>query len=340
MYSPETNEKTAYQAAMLQNRLRKQFKRLHKWAEKRETNAFRLYDRDIPEIPLVLDYYDGAVAGALYKRPYEKDAAEEQCWLDAMEAAIREALPVTGVFLKQRQRQRGAAQYTRIASRLHIKNIKEGGLVFRVNLSDYLDTGLFLDRRKMRECIRHEARDNRTLNLFSYTGSFSVYAAAGGAAGVDTVDLSNTYLEWARRNFALNRLLKGRSAAYRFIRQDVRAFLRDAAREKRQWDLIILDPPGFSNSKKTRLDFDLRRDYKGLINTCAALLSASGKLWFSANTKGFAIETEAFPHLAVRDMRPHIIDEDFKERRIPACYALTPLHGPVTSERFYPMDPT
>ena len=234
MNSSEINEKTSYQAAMLQNRLRKRFKHLHKWAKKTGTDAFRLYDRDIPEIPLVLDYYGGAVAGALYNRPYEKDEDEEQRWLDVMNTAIGEALPVTGVFLKRRQRQRGAAQYTKLVGRGHVKDIKEGGLIFRVNLSDYLDTGLFLDRRRMRGLIRHGARDKRALNLFAYTGAFSVCAAAGGAATVDSVDLSNTYLDWARRNFALNQFMRGRSAAYRFIRQDVRAFLRDAARENEE----------------------------------------------------------------------------------------------------------
>jgi 23S rRNA G2069 N7-methylase RlmK/C1962 C5-methylase RlmI len=327
MNSSKIDDKTAYQAAMLQNRLGKRFKHLSKWAKKIGADAFRLYDRDIPEIPLVLDYYGGAVSGALYKRPYEKDEAEEQIWLEAMNAAIQEALPVTGVFLKRRQRQRGAAQYTKLMGGCRVKDIKEGGLIFQVNLSDYLDTGLFLDRRRMRGLIRREARDKRVLNLFAYTGAFSVCAASGGAAAVDSVDLSHTYLDWARRNFALNQLMKGRPPAYRFIRQDVRAFLQAAAREKLWWDLIILDPPSFSNSKKTRLDFDLRRDYKALVTMSAARLSASGTLWFSASAKRFSLDAEAFPRLAVKDMRLRMRDEDFKGRQIPACYAITPIQG-------------
>lgn len=338
--------KTADQALMLANRLKKRFRHLGKWARRTGAGAFRLYDRDIPEIPLALDWYDGALAGALYKRPYEKNQAAEGRWLDAMKAAAAETLGIDagGIFLKYRERQRGFAQYEKVGGRHFVKEIAEGGLVFKVNLSDYLDTGLFLDRRLTRALVRAEAAGRRVLNLFSYTGSFSVYAAAGGAASTDSVDLSNTYLEWAGENFALNGFQAelagaqalfsadslsprgaGKAVSHRLIRTDALAFLRRAADVRRRWDLIILDPPAFSNSKKMKSDLDLRRDYTDLIARCLALLSPGGKLWFTSGArqlKARSAELEAalavdFPGVTVTDIGNKTVDEDFRGRKAP-----------------------
>jgi 23S rRNA G2069 N7-methylase RlmK/C1962 C5-methylase RlmI len=327
--------KTASQAIMLQNRIQKRFRHLKKWAKRIGTDVFRLYDRDIPEIPLVLDYYGNGVSGALYQRPYEKDEAEERRWLDAMTEAIAASLgiPLNHVFLKQRKRQRGAAQYSKLLDSHFIQDVHEGGLIFRVNLSDYLDTGLFPDRRKMRDLIAREAAGKKVLNLFCYTASFSVYAAAGGAAEVDSVDLSNTYLDWAAVNFALNHLevckiplqpRVGRLPPYRLIRGDVRSFLTQGAREKRLWDIIVLDPPSFSNSKKMIGTLDLRRDYKQLLTQCLSLLNKGGTLWFSANVTNFSLNPAEFPDLPITDMQAQILDEDFKGKKIPSCYRIAP----------------
>jgi 23S rRNA G2069 N7-methylase RlmK/C1962 C5-methylase RlmI len=207
------DDKTAAQAEMLANRLQKRFRHLRKWARRSDIEAFRLYDRDIPEIPLALDFYGQAapgaavISGALYQRPYEKDETEEGQWLMAMADAAAHSLDLDRdhIIIKRRERQRGdAAQYGKIADRGVVREVREGGLRFRVNLSDYLDTGLFLDRRAMRRMIGADSGGKRVLNLFCYTASFSVYAAQGGAASTDSVDLSNTYLAWARDNFALN----------------------------------------------------------------------------------------------------------------------------------------
>jgi 23S rRNA G2069 N7-methylase RlmK/C1962 C5-methylase RlmI len=338
--------KTAEQARMLASRLQKRFRHLGKWARRTGAGAFRLYDRDIPEIPLVLDWYGNALSGALYKRPYEKDPAAEERWLDAMKAAAAQALGIDprGIFLKYRERQRGLAQYEKIGGRRFVKDVAEGGLVFRVNLSDYLDTGLFLDRRLMRALVRSEAAGRRVLNLFCYTGSFSVYAAAGGAASTDSVDISNTYLEWAGDNFALNgfqaKMTRAedvfrsgpcpapdalKAAPHRLIRADALAFLRRAAEARLRWDLIVLDPPAFSNSKKMTADLDLRRDHERLIAQCLALLSPGSKLWFSANArqlKARPAELEAalaadFPGVTVSDLGDKTIDEDFRGRKTP-----------------------
>jgi len=199
-------DKIADQAEMLANRLRKRHRHLQKWARRTDTGAFRLYDRDIPEIPLVLDKYADVVSGALYRRPYEKDEVEEEQWLQAMTDAAARALELQrdNIIIKRRQRQRGQAQYEKMTDRELVREVREGGLMFKVNLSDYLDTGLFLDRRAMRRMVNADSKGKRVLNLFCYTAAFSVHAASGGAASTDSVDLSNTYLNWARDNFTLN----------------------------------------------------------------------------------------------------------------------------------------
>ena len=346
---------------MLANRLQKRFRHLKKWAQRTGAGAFRLYDRDIPEIPLVLDYYgdcavpnEAALCGALYKRPYEKDEADEEQWLASMKEAACAALGISleRVFLKQRQRQRGADQYEKIAEAQFTKIVSEGTLAFKVNLSDYLDTGLFPDRRLLRAMIRAESSGKKVLNLFSYTGSFSVYAAAGGALSTDSIDLSNTYLSWARENFSLNGLSasllqqwdffsrgnptgnqdKGRSV-HKLIRADALAFLEKAAAAKSRWDIIVLDPPSFSNSKKMTDNFDLRRDIAGLLGQCLLLLAPGGKIYLSVNTRRSAVtqgelETElrgqsAAANVRVTDISEKIIDEDFKGKKTPKAFLIT-----------------
>ena len=318
------DEKVVGQAEMLANRLKKRFRHLSKWARRSGITAFRLYDRDIPEIPLVVDLYDDAVSGALYSRPYEKDPAEEAQWLKAMGVAVAQGLGLaeSHVFLKERQRMRGRQesgdQYGRLSDQGCCRDVREGDLVFRVNLSDYLDTGLFLDARTRRAAIRKEAAGKRVLNLFAYTCSVSVAAAKGGARQVDSVDLSNTYLEWGRINFALNGL-----AAPSLIRDDALQFISRAARERLCWDIIVLDPPSFSNSKKMRDTLDTRRDHGELIQSCLSLLASGGTLWFSSGAKGISLDSGDFPNCTVKDMRSYLVDEDFKGKRMPACYTLT-----------------
>ncbi|MDR3130366.1 MAG: class I SAM-dependent methyltransferase [Treponema sp.] len=337
MPADQGKEKTAFQGEMLRCRLKKRFRHLKKWANRSGTGAFRLYDRDIPEIPLLLDIYGDAVSGALYKRPYEKDAAEEALWLEAMKAAASKALeiPAARIFFKERSRQKGSAQYEKAQeSRNFTLNINEGGLRFRVNLSDYLDAGLFPDRRLLRSLVRSEAAGKRVLNLFCYTASFSVCAAAGGAREVDSVDMSRTYLEWAAANFALNgfsaRMIQARDmckgggpAPFRLIRGDALNFMAEAHKARLAWDLIVLDPPAFSNSKSMNGVLDLRRDHLRLITLALGLLKPGGKLWFSASARRFHLEAETFSGTAARDITEQLRDEDFKGKKIPVCCEFT-----------------
>jgi len=339
-------DKTESQSQMLANRLQKRFCHLKKWAQRTGTGAFRLYDRDIPEIPLVLDYYgdcklpqEAAIAGALYKRPYEKNEDEEDRWLSAMKDSAALALGIDSerIFLKQRQRQRGESQYEKIGETRFTKIVGEGGLVFKVNLSDYLDTGLFPDKRLLRAMVREEAEGKRILNLFSYTGSFSVYAAAGGAVSTDSVDLSNTYLSWARENFSLNGFSaslfrqreffsRSRPSAHSLIRADVLDFLEKAAAVKKRWDIIVLDPPAFSNSKKMTGSFDLCRDITGLLSKCLTLLATGGKIFLSVNARRQAVTqaelSSCAENVRVTDIGNKIVDEDFRSRKMPKAFLI------------------
>jgi len=325
-------DKTAAQAELLYNRLSKRHRHLRKWARRSLINSFRLYDRDIPEIPLVLDLYEDAVSGALYKRPYEKDIHEEEIWLNAMKAAVVRALDIPGdrIFLKERRRMKDG-QYEKLSVKNFYRDAREGDLAFRVNLSDYLDTGLFLDARKKRTLIREGAAGKRLLNLFAYTATLSVCAAKGGAARVDSVDLSRTYLEWGKINFVLNGLeasyleheafMRSRSeAGHTLIQSDVIKFIAQAARKGLRWDLILLDPPSFSNSKKMSGALDIQRDHRNLIHGCLSLLSPGGKLYFSSNAKGFALGDKDWPGFIIEDITNDLVDEDFKGKRIPNCY--------------------
>jgi len=335
------------QAEMLANRVKKRLKHLKKWAKRLNIEAFRLYDRDIPEIPLVLDLYADVVSGALYKRPYEKDPAEEALWLESMKESLSQSLSLApeNIIIKQRERQSGESQYTKVAEKGVIREIREGNYKFKVNLSDYLDTGLFLDRRALRNMVGAEANGKRVLNLFCYTASFSVYAAGNGAISTDSVDLSNTYLNWARENFALNGFKAKQFRMEEFfanprpqtlnpishlIRADVNAFLDRALEGQRdksryRWDSIILDPPAFSNSKMSRADFDLKKDYISLLAKCLALLPPGGKLWFSASARSFragAEELEKALGVKAEDISEKIVDEDFRGKKAPRTYQI------------------
>lgn len=321
--------KTGAQAELLFNRLRKRHKHLKKWARRAETDAYRLYDKDIPEIPLVLDLYGNAVSGALYNRPYEKDENEEALWLLAMAGAVSKALeiPKEHIFLKRRRklkwRREGGVQYSRLGNEHFYRDVHERDLLFRVNLSDYLDTGLFPDARKRRALIQQEGAGKKVLNLFAYTSTLSLCAAKGGALEVDSVDLSNTYLEWGKVNFALNKLSPGENnAPWRFIRADVLVFLKEAAAKRQKWDIIILDPPSFSNSKKMKETLDIRRDYGELIRLCLRLLLPGGKLFFSTNARGFHPDQSDFPRRPIRDLSPALVDEDFRGKRTSSTWEI------------------
>jgi len=297
---------------MLANRLRKNARHLGKWARRDGVTCWRIYDRDIPEIPITVDTYEGALVVNDY-RAFERD--DDDAWLPAAVAAIRDALEPAELFVKRRERlaHRGAGQqYERQADRGAWRIVQEAGLRFRVNLSDYVDTGLFLDHRITR--ARAAAEPARTmLNLFGYTGAFSVHAAAAGMH-TTTVDLSNTYLEWASENLAINRL------AGEVVHGDVREFLADARRAQRRWDLVVVDPPTFSNSKRMDYTWDVQRDHAALIDDVFAV--CSGVVWFSTNRRRFKLEL-AGDALAATDMTRATIPPDFRDQKVHHAYRIT-----------------
>lgn len=313
------------QAEMFGNRLRKNVRRLKSWVRSREISCYRIYDRDIPEVPLSVDWYEGYLHIAEYARRSTSsmsDEAHEQ-WIDAIICAGSEALGVemTRVFRKQRENQRGKKQYERLSSEGSVVVVSEGGHRFQINLSDYLDTGLFLDHRKTRALIGASAEGKDVLNLFGYTGSFSVYAAAGGAKTTTTVDLSRTYLSWTRRNFELNKISMD-SGRHTFVHDGVRRFLDGKSRQGALYDIIVVDPPTFSNSKRMDDHFDVQRDHGALLMKALKVMSQGGVVYFSTNSRRFRMDSASLGHAEMEDITEETIPRDYRDRRIHKCYRI------------------
>jgi 23S rRNA G2069 N7-methylase RlmK/C1962 C5-methylase RlmI len=301
------------QRTVFLNRLVKRDRHLRKLARRDDTDCYRVYDRDIPEIPLSVDRYGDAAVVYLYERPYEKPDQEENEWLALMKAAVTEALGLdpANVLCKTRRRLGLEEQYDRNADAKVFRTVREHGLFFKVNVSDYLDTGLFMDHRPTRTMVRGLAQGRRVLNLFCYTGSFSVYALAGGATEVCGVDLSNTYLAWASENMALNALDTSR---YRGVRADAARFLAEEKARGERYGLIILDPPTFSNSKKMDDFMDISRHWPALVKSCLAILEADGDLLFSTNSRGLKFDPLLLESATVVDISTATTPEDFRHK--------------------------
>ena len=307
---------------MLANRLNRMYRHLRKWARRTGVTCFRVYEKDIPDQPLVVDWYDGRALVYAMQRKKDETPEAREAWLAEVEAEVKEGLSVTdeNLFFKERRRQKNLDQYRKEADERQEFIVEEFGHRFIVNLSDYHDTGLFLDHRNTRKIVQEEAEGRRLLNLFCYTGSFSVYAAKGGAISTTSVDISNTYLAWAQRNFELNRL---DLATHTTERADVLQWLRDAVATRRQFDLIVCDPPTFSNSKKMRGFFDVGEQHPFLINHCLRLLSPGGVLYFSTNFRGFKLEEEALLPCRLQEITAQTIPEDYRNQRIHRCWRIT-----------------
>lgn len=312
---------------MFSNRLRKNLRRLLPWAAQRSVEAYRLYDRDIPEVRLVIDRYADALV--VYPYAYRSELTdEEQAEQDGFREELLTALSTltevgrSRIFIKERKRQKGTEQYQRIDAAQHELIVQENGHRFLVNLSDYLDTGLFLDHRDTRALVQKLSPGRRVLNLFGYTGSFSVYAARGGALSTVTVDLSTTYLAWAQRNLQLNGL---NLSQHRQVRADVLAWLRDPLNVpelRGRFDLIILDPPTFSNSKRMHGTFDLKRDHDWLLRSTVRFLAPGGQLVFSTNKRGFHLKPDQFPQLRIKDISAETLPRDFHDPLTRVCYLI------------------
>ncbi|MDF1561735.1 MAG: class I SAM-dependent methyltransferase [Deltaproteobacteria bacterium] len=304
-------------------RLRKQQKKLRKWAKRTGTDAWRVYDRDIPGHRYIVEWYAGQVRLLWLPSGQERRGVPTGGEAPAREAiaACAEALevPEEAVHLAIKAPKAWRQEQYEVRARTGRRHVvTEAGLKFWVNLDDYLDTGLFLDHRETRARVGAEARGKRVLNLFCYTGSFSVHAAAGGAQRVTSVDLSNTYLDWAEDNFALNDLP---TETHDFLRSDV---LRWLFQGTDRYDLIVLDPPAFSASKKMESDFEVQRDHQALLRGVRQRLEGAGTLYFSANYRSFDPAEGAFDDFEIEELTPGSIPEDFRDKKIHRCFRGTP----------------
>ncbi len=368
-----TQQKTEYQAELFSNRLKKKYKELRKWARKNRVSCYRLYDRDIPEVPVSLDLYeflptevtspmeaarfladqnarlsanDPTVEQSikercyavlyLYERPYEKDEAEEEEWLNAMAAAAAGVIGIapSNIIKKARGHKshkdnEDENQYQKNADAQEVAGlIQEQGQIFRVDLTTYLDTGLFFDHRPLRASVRDLAGKKRVLNLFCYTGSFSVYAAQGNARSVESVDLSNTYLAWAKENMKQNGF--NDKNRYTFTKADCMRFLQEKAvsakggklAPEELYDIIVLDPPTFSNSKATADVLDINRDWPQLVKDCLNILAPGGTLYFSTNSERLKFDLTKIPPKTAagiafdcQDITARTIPQDFEGKK-------------------------
>jgi 23S rRNA (guanine2445-N2)-methyltransferase / 23S rRNA (guanine2069-N7)-methyltransferase len=294
-------------AEMFCNRVRKNQRRLAKWVKQQQLECYRLYDADMPEYAVAVDRYGDWLHVAEYKAPAQVDPADAAARLDAVRAALPLAtgVPAERIVFKQRQRQRGKDQYQVQGKDRDLLPVGEGDARLLVNLHDYLDTGLFLDHRPLRLRIGQEARGKRFLNLFCYTGAATIHAALGNARETVSVDLSNSYLRWLARNLALNGLAETRN---HLERADVMQWLRS---DDSLFDLILLDPPSFSNSSKVPGSFDVQRDHAGLLELAMARLAPDGVLYFSNNRRKFRLDPAVSDHFDCRDITAATLDRDY-----------------------------
>ena len=311
---------------MFRNRLVKVYRHLGKQARRLGITCYRVYDHDLPEFPLCIEFYGENLYVAEYKRRHGMTDEEHDTWMQEVLHVVEEVLQVEKekIFLKLRQRKAGRlGQYQKLNAAQHEFVVMENGLKFIVNLSDYLDTGLFLDHRVTRQMVRDQSKDKQVLNLFAYTGSFSVYAAAGGARRVTTVDLSKTYLAWAERNFILNGFTpatadqKGNGD---FVHADVKQYLKTIA--PGTYDLIVMDPPTFSNSKRMEDFLDIQQDHAQLINEALRALGPGGILYFSTNFRKFKMDTEKINASTIQDITRASTPFDFEGRLFRYCFRI------------------
>lgn len=311
----QTPEPTVEPPEELVNRLRKNERHLARWRRREAVGAWRLYDADLPEYAFAVDVYDTVEDGRHasvqeYAPPARIAPRKAEARRRAALAGIAEALEVTPgkLHLRVRRRRRVDRQYQRQGSEGQRFTLQEGPARLAVNLTDYLDTGLFLDHRPLRARLRAESAGRHFLNLFCYTGSATVHAALGGASRTTSVDLSRRYLDWLRANLALNDLAEG---PHEIIRADCLRWLATAADQARRYDLILLDPPSVSRSSAMRGDLDVQRDHVTLIRTAAALLGVGGSLYFSTNLRRFRLDADALSDLAIEDVSRAMLPPDF-----------------------------
>jgi 23S rRNA (cytosine1962-C5)-methyltransferase len=306
---------------MLRNRLTKVYKHRSKQAKRMNVSCYRLYDKDLPEFPVSIDLYNNKVCLSEYKARHHLTEEEHTEWLDGTIKVIAEVLQLSedDVYTKERKRKTDRlSQYQKNADEKEFFEVEENGLKFLVNLSDYLDTGLFADHRITRKMVMEEAKEKKVLNLFAYTGAFSVYAAAGGAHEVITVDLSNTYIDWAKRNFEANFFVD--SKKYKFEVADVLQYLHTLT--PLTFDLVIMDPPTFSNSKKMKDFLDIQQDHVELLNLALKAMKPGGVMYFSNNARKFQLNENEIHASIIKDITKSTTPFDFEGKLHRWCWRM------------------
>ena len=308
-------------AVMFRNRLQKNYRHLRKWARKNDIECYRVYDADIPQYAVAIDVYAGWVHVQEYRAPKTVDQNRAFQRINDVLDVVADVLETSQdkVVLKVREKQSGTAQYQKQDDMKRRFSVHEGGLEFLVNLHDYLDTGLFLDHRDTRALIRRQAEGKSFLNLFAYTGSVTVYAAAGGALSTTTVDMSNTYLTWARHNMMANDFI---GEQHHYIRDDCTQWIAGAIEQGLKYDLVFIDPPTFSNSKSMDTTLDIIRDHVALLGGCLALLEEDGQIIFSTNARGFRMSDEMAELCHLKEITSLTTTEDFRRRPLHRSWLL------------------
>jgi len=307
---------------MFENRLLKVYKHKSKQAKRLNISCYRVYDHDLPEFPFAIELYEDKIYIAEYRRRHNMTEEEHEEWLQQSFNVITNVLnlPVENIYSRERKRlsHRESEQYEKQNSTYQFFTVQENGLKFLVNLTDYLDTGLFLDHRVTRTMVQAESNNKRVLNLFCYTGSFSVYAANANAATVTSVDLSKTYLEWAKDNFVVNRFKDEKK--FHFVHADVLQYLKTLS--PNSFDLIIIDPPTFSNSKRMKDFFDVQRDHVQIINDALFALSENGIIYFSTNYSKFILDEQRIKASSIKDITKATTPFDFEGKLKRFCFKL------------------
>lgn len=305
----------------LKNRIRKNYRHVRKWAKRTQTTCFRIYDREVRGYPLAIDFYDGRFCFHYFTRSRDQEEPPQELREEA-ENAVRSIFNTgsEAIYWRTRIKRLKTEQYEKADTLQEFFTVLEYGIKFKVNLRDYLDTGLFLDHRETRHAVAAIAKGKRLLNLFAYTCSFSVHAAAAGAAFTKSVDMSNTYTAWGKENFVLNGIPLQN---HEIVRADCLRFLEEEVRTKVKYDIIVIDPPTVSRSKKMVRMFDIQMDYVFLIKNALKLLSKEGVIFFSTNSRQFTFDDDPFEPCNIEDISKKTLPLDFHDPKIHRCWKIS-----------------
>lgn len=302
------------------NRVRKNYNHIRKWAKRTHSDCFRIYDRDIKEYPVAIDFYNGRFCVHYFTFTKDSDAPPEDLYQETNDLILSLFNTDTShIYWRTRIKREKTQQYEKSDSSNSYFTVQEYGVKFKVNLTDYLDTGLFLDHRETRQIVAKACKSKRLLNLFAYTCSFSVHAAVQGALSTTSVDMSNTYIAWGKDNFILNSLSLQNNI---LIRADYEKFLEDEILSSTKYDVIIIDPPTISRSKKMDKMFDIQFDYIALIQNSLRLLEKDGILFFSTNSRKFHFDGDAFTDCIIEEISKKTLPMDFHDPKIHRCWKM------------------